>query len=241
MPASVPQQALVVEGLDVSYDTVPVVHGVRVVVQTGEAVAVIGSNGAGKTSMLRGIMRLVTAPVQRLELFGRSVRALRTHMLTHAGIGYVPEGRELFPGLTVHEELLIGGRRLPRNERGVQMDAMFAMFPRLRERHRQVTRTLSGGEQQMLAIARTLMAKPRLLLLDEPSLGLAPVVQDLVFGTLDVLRGQGLPMLLVEQNAFRALKLCSRAYVLELGRITREGSSAELLGDVAIQAAYLGR
>jgi branched-chain amino acid transport system ATP-binding protein len=118
---------------------------------------------------------------------------------------------------------------------------MFAMFPRLRERHRQVTRTLSGGEQQMLAIARTLMARPRLLLLDEPSLGLAPVIQDLVYGTLETLRRQGLSMLLVEQNAFRALKLCSRAYVLELGRITREGSSDELLGDPAIQTAYLGR
>jgi branched-chain amino acid transport system ATP-binding protein len=241
MKTPVPQQALVVEGLEVRYDTVPVVHGIRVVVQTGEAVAVIGSNGAGKTSMLRGIMRLVTAPVQRLELFGQSVRALRTHLINHAGIGYVPEGRELFPGLTVHEELLIGGRRLPRSERGVQLEAMFAMFPRLRERHRQVTRTLSGGEQQMLAIARTLMARPRLLLLDEPSLGLAPVIQDLVYGTLETLRHQGLSMLLVEQNAFRALKLCSRAYVLELGRITREGSSDELLGDPAIQTAYLGR
>lgn len=241
MTTPVSQHALVVEGLEVRYDTVPVVHGIHVVVQTGEAVAVIGSNGAGKTSMLRGIMRLVTAPVQRLELFGQSVRALRTHMINHAGIGYVPEGRELFPGLTVQEELLIGGRRLPRSERGVQLEAMFTMFPRLRERHRQVTRTLSGGEQQMLAIARTLMARPRLLLLDEPSLGLAPVIQDLVYGTLETLRRQGLSMLLVEQNAFRALKLCSRAYVLELGRITREGGSDELLGDAAIQAAYLGR
>jgi branched-chain amino acid transport system ATP-binding protein len=235
------QQALLVDGLDVSYDSVLAVQGVRIEVKTGEAVAVIGSNGAGKTSMLRGIMRLVTAPVQRLELFGQSVRALRTHKMTHAGIGYVPEGRELFPGLTVQEELLIGGRRLPRDERSAQLDRMFAMFPRLRERHRQVTRTLSGGEQQMLAIARTLMAGPRLLLLDEPSLGLAPVVQDLVYSTLDTLRRQGLSMLLVEQNAFRALKLCSRAYVLELGRVTREGSSDELLGDAAIQTAYLGR
>jgi branched-chain amino acid transport system ATP-binding protein len=227
MTAPEPAQALVVEGL--------------VVVQTGEAVAVIGSNGAGKTSMLRGIMRLVTAPVQRLELFGQSVRTLRTHVINHAGIGYVPEGRELFPGLTVQEELLIGGRRLSRSERGVQLEAMFAMFPRLGERHRQITRTLSGGEQQMLAIARTLMAKPKLLLLDEPSLGLAPVIQDLVYGTLETLRRQGLSMLLVEQNAFRALKLCNRAYVLELGRITREGSSDELLGDATIQAAYLGQ
>jgi branched-chain amino acid transport system ATP-binding protein len=241
MTMPVPKQALVVEGLEVRYDTVPVVHSICVVVQTGEAVAVIGSNGAGKTSMLRGIMRLVMARVRRLELFGQSVRALPTHLINHAGIGYVPEGRELFPGLTVHEELLIGGRRLPRSERGVQLEAMFAMFPRLRERHRQVTRTLSGGEQQMLAIARTLMARPRLLLLDEPSLGLAPVIQDLVYGTLETLRLQGLSMLLVEQNAFRALKLCSRAYVLELGRITREGSSDELLGDPAIQTAYLGR
>jgi branched-chain amino acid transport system ATP-binding protein len=234
-------EALVVVGMDVMYGPVRAVRSVNLSVGQSEAVAVIGSNGAGKTSMLRGIMRLVDAPAARLEVFGRSTRDLKTHELSRAGIGYVPEGRELFPGLTIEEELLIGGRRLPRENRYAKMEEMFQLFPRLRERHKQITRTLSGGEQQMLAIARTLMGNPRLLLLDEPSLGLAPVLQDVVYDTLEALRERGLPMLLVEQNAFRALKLCRRAYVLELGQITREGPSDELLNDPTIQSAYLGR
>lgn len=233
--------ALVVEGLEIAYGGTPAVRGVSLSVGKGEAVAVIGSNGAGKTSMLRGITGLVGARYDRLELFGRTLAGLPTYRLYHMGIGYVPEGRELFRGLSVEEELQIGGRSLDRSTYSARLDEAFELFPRLKERRTQITRTMSGGEQQMLAIARTLMAGPRLLLLDEPSLGLAPVIQDAVYSTLETLRNRGLSMLIVEQNAFRALRLASRAYVLELGEVTRKGPSAELIDDPGIQAAYLGR
>ncbi|MDX2156618.1 MAG: ABC transporter ATP-binding protein [Hyphomicrobiaceae bacterium] len=233
--------ALAVAGLEIAYGDTPAVRGVSLSVGKGEAVAVIGSNGAGKTSMLRGITGLVAARHERLELFGQSLAGLATYRLHRLGIGYVPEGRELFRGLSVEEELQIGGRFLDRGAYTARLDEAFELFPRLKERRTQITRTMSGGEQQMLAIARTLMAGPRLLLLDEPSLGLAPVIQDAVYGTLEALRNRGLSMLIVEQNAFRALRLASRAYVLELGQVTREAPSAELIDDPAIQAAYLGR
>lgn len=241
MSAPATQAAIRVNDLVVSYDSVVAVHGINFEVGPSEAVAVIGSNGAGKTSMLRGIMRLVRSRIGSIDLFGKSTLSLKAHEMSRIGIGYVPEGRELFRGFTVEEELQVGGRRLPRAERDARMEEMFALFPRLKERRKQITRTLSGGEQQMCAIARTLMTKPRILLLDEPSLGLAPVMQDIVYDTLDQLRENGLPILLVEQNAFRALKLCARAYVLELGRITRAASSKELLDDPDIQSAYLGK
>ena len=233
--------ALSVRGLRVAYGAVAAVREIDLVVGGDEAVAVIGSNGAGKTSMLRDIMGLAGASAGELLFNGASIAGLRTHAIARCGIGYVPEGRELFPGLTVKEELQIGGRFLPRAEQAAKLDEAFELFPRLRERQGQITRTLSGGEQQMVAIARTLMGKPRLLLLDEPSLGLAPVIQDVVYAALASLRQrEGLPMLLVEQNAHRALNLCSRAYVLELGQIVRVAESASLRNDPAIQAAYLG-
>ena len=233
--------ALVVEGLEIAYGGAPAVRGVSLSVGKGEAVAVIGSNGAGKTSALRGITGLVAARHDRLELFGQSLTGLPTYRLSRLGVGYVPEGRELFRGLSVEEELQIGGRFLDRGTYTARLDEAFALFPRLKERRAQITRTMSGGEQQMLAIARTLMAEPRLLLLDEPSLGLAPVIQDAVYGTLETLRNRGLSMLIVEQNAYRALRLASRAYVLELGQVTREGPSTVLIDDPDIQAVYLGR
>ena len=232
---------LSVRSLRVEYGAVAAVRGIDLTVGENEAVAVIGANGAGKTSMLRGIMGLAGVTAQEIRFNGISITALRTHAIARAGIGYVPEGRELFPGLTVNEELLLGGRFLPREERAAKLEEIHALFPRLRERRNQITRTLSGGEQQMVAIARTLMTKPRLLLLDEPSLGLAPVIQDVVYGALTKLRlAERMPMLLVEQNAHRALDLCSRAYVLELGRIIRSDDSATLRDDPMIQAAYLG-
>jgi branched-chain amino acid transport system ATP-binding protein len=232
---------LSVRGLRVDYGAVAAVRGIDLAVGEDEAVAVIGANGAGKTSMLRGIMGLAGATAREIRFNGKSITALRTHAIARAGIGYVPEGRELFPGLTVNEELLLGGRFLPREERAAKLAEIHTLFPRLRERRNQITRTLSGGEQQMVAIARTLMTRPRLLLLDEPSLGLAPVIQDVVYGALAMLRrAERLPMLLVEQNAHRALDLCSRAYVLELGQIIRADDSATLRDDPVIQAAYLG-
>jgi branched-chain amino acid transport system ATP-binding protein len=232
---------LSVRGLRVDYGAVAAVRGIDLTVGDDEAVAVIGANGAGKTSMLRGIMGLAGATAREISFNGTSITALRTYAIARAGIGYVPEGRELFPGLTVNEELLLGGRFLPREERAAKLEEIHALFPRLRERRNQITRTLSGGEQQMVAIARTLMTRPRLLLLDEPSLGLAPVIQDVVYEALTTLRrAERMPMLLVEQNAHRALDLCSRAYVLELGRVIRSDDSATLRDDPMIQAAYLG-
>jgi branched-chain amino acid transport system ATP-binding protein len=233
--------ALEVRDLRVRYGAVEAVHGVDLIVGKDEAVAVIGGNGAGKTSVLRGIMALAATRAEAIRFRGASIARMRTHDIARAGIGYVPEGRELFPGLTVQEELLLGGRFLARAERQAKLEEIFALFPRLRERRGQITRSLSGGEQQMVAIARALLTKPRLLLLDEPSLGLAPVIQDLVYEALATLRRtESLPMLLVEQNAHRALELCSRAYVLKLGCVTHVADSATLRGDPAIQAAYLG-
>jgi branched-chain amino acid transport system ATP-binding protein len=232
---------LSVRNLRVNHGAVLAVRGIDLTVGHNEAVAVIGGNGAGKTSMLRGIMGLASAAADAIDFNGSPIAGLRTHVIARSGIGYVPEGRELFPGLTVQEELLIGGRRIARAERDVGLEEMFALFPRLKERRTQITRTLSGGEQQMVAIARCLLTRPRLLLLDEPSLGLAPVIQDVVYQALASLRQtRALPILLVEQNAHRALVLCSRAYVLDLGRITMTADSTTLRNDPAIQAAYLG-
>ncbi len=232
--------ALAVSQLNVAYALVRVVKDLSIRVQAGEAVAVIGSNGAGKTSMLKAIMGLVPSSATERSFFGQSLAALPAHAIARLGIGYVPEGRELFQGLSVKEELQLGGRRLSRADLDAKMDEMFVLFPRLKERAHQITRTLSGGEQQMLAIARVLMGSPKPLLLDEPSLGLAPVLQDVVYETLAQLKAKGLPILLVEQNAYRALKLCERAYVIELGVIARAAPSDELLNDPAIKAAYLG-
>jgi branched-chain amino acid transport system ATP-binding protein len=232
--------ALSVKDLYVRYGAIAAVKGVSLEVQQGEAVAVIGSNGAGKTSMLKGILGLAGASSSGMWFKGLPVHGVATHKLTRLGIGYVPEGRELFPGLTVREELLIGGRHLSAQARHLRLAEIHALFPRLKERDGQITSTLSGGEQQMVAIARTLMMSPRLLLLDEPSLGLAPVIQDVVYAALEALKRGGLSMLLVEQNAHRAFQLCDRAYVLELGQFTNEGPSETLKNDAAVQKAYLG-
>ena len=241
MKDAAPPPALNVDRLKVAYAGTPAVRGVSLTVAKGEAVAVIGSNGAGKTSLLKGIMGLAPATASGIEFDGVAITGKPTHLLSRQGIGYVPEGRELFRGLAVEEELQIGGRFLAAVDYARRLEEVFGLFPRLAERRQQITRTLSGGEQQMLAIGRILMAGPRLLLLDEPSLGLAPVIQDAVYGTLETLRERGLSMLLVEQNAYRALRLCRRAYVLELGSVTREAASEDLMNDPAIQAAYLGR
>ena len=237
---SSPPAALSVALLHVAYGGTPAVRGVSLGVGRGEAVAVIGSNGAGKTSMLKGVMGLIPAKADAIEFEGQSVQGVPTHRLSRMGIGYVPEGRELFRGLAVEEELQLGGRLLARTDYEAKLGEVFRLFPRLEERRRQITRTLSGGEQQMLAIARTLMAGPRLLLLDEPSLGLAPVIQDAVYGTLNLLRCQGMSMLLVEQNARMALETAHHGYVLEVGRIVMADTCARLRESKDIQEFYLG-
>jgi len=231
--------ALVVRDLHVRYGAVTAVQGVSLDVAAAEAVAIIGSNGAGKSSLLRGIMGLVPAR-GLVTVGGHTMSGQSTNRIAREGVGYVPEGRELFSGMTVTEELLIGGRRLAVAERRQRLDRVLALFPRLAERRTQLTRTMSGGEQQMVAIGRTLMMGPGLLLLDEPSLGLAPVIQDAVYGALTVLRDEGLTILLVEQNANRALDLCRRAYVLALGRFISTGPSETLRHDPEMRAAYLG-
>lgn len=236
---TLPVDALAVNALKVAYGPITAVREISLTVGAREAVAVIGSNGAGKTSMLRAIMGLIPARGQ-VHVFGEDIHALPTHALFRRGIGYVPEGRMLFTGLTVAEELRIGGRYLSQPDYERKVAEVFSLFPRLAERRGQITQTMSGGEQQMLAIARILMGNPRLLLLDEPSLGLAPVIQDAVYETLSRLGRAGLPMLLVEQNAYRALNLCERAYVIELGSVVRADQASVLLHDPSIRTAYLG-
>jgi branched-chain amino acid transport system ATP-binding protein len=230
-----------VTDLHVSYGGMVAVRGVSFHVDAGEAVAILGANGAGKTSILKAIMGLVPAFSGAVELDGQRLEGSAASARAARGIAWVPEGRRLFPSLTVEENLRAGA--YPRRDRdSVRRDLgrVYALFPVLGERSPQLAKTLSGGEQQMCAIGRALMAAPRLLLIDEASLGLAPIVVSRVYATIEALLEQGLTTLLVEQNARQALRTVGRAYVLEAGRIERHGSSAQLLADPAVQRAYLG-
>ncbi|HET7343422.1 MAG TPA: ABC transporter ATP-binding protein [Methylomirabilota bacterium] len=218
------------------------VRGVSLEVRAGEIVALIGSNGAGKTTTLRAIAGLLPLRAGTVELEGRRLSGLGSAAIVAAGIAHVPEGRQLFPTMTVWENLELGARSAEGHARRAETLArVFALFPRLAERRSQVAGTLSGGEQQMVAIGRALMARPRLLMLDEPSLGLAPVVVSAIFANLAAINRDGLTILLVEQNVLRALRCSQRAYVLENGTITLAGESAALLADERIKRAYLGR
>jgi branched-chain amino acid transport system ATP-binding protein len=229
-------ELLRVEDLRVRYGAVEVVHGISFAASAGGVTALIGANGAGKTSTLAAISGLVAATGQ-VAFDGRELRGKPAHAIVRAGVVQVPEGREILARMTVEENLLLGlGHGHGTNELG----AAYERFPILAERRRLPAGTLSGGEQQMLAIARALLASPRLLLLDEPSLGLAPKMVAAVFETLADLRRQGMTMLLVEQNALRALRLADRAYVMELGRITMTGTGDELLRDEGVARTYLG-
>ncbi len=218
------------------------VRDVSLEVRTGEIVALIGSNGAGKTTTLRVICGLLPLRAGRIELDGVSVGGLRPPAIVAGGIAHVPEGRQLFPTMTVLENLELGARTPESRRRQAEsLERVLTLFPRLAERRRQLAGTLSGGEQQMTAIGRALMARPRLLMLDEPSLGLAPVVVTSIFDNLRAINGDGVTILLVEQNVLRALRLSHRAYVLENGTIVLHGASAHLLADETIKRAYLGR
>ena len=228
-------------GVSASYGAVPAVDGVSIEVGEGEAVGLLGANGAGKSTTLRAISGLVRLTAGRITFAGRDIAALPPYRVAELGIAHVPEGRQVFPELTVKENLEIGAY-VPRAkaDRARSLDLVLSIFPVLAERQRQLAGTMSGGEQQMLAVGRGLMLKPRLLMLDEPSLGLAPVVTDVTFAKIAEIHRMGTAILLVEQNVSRALTLVQRAYVLESGRVIMHGSSAELAGNRQVQAAYLG-
>ena len=229
------------EGIDAGYGDMTAVRGVSLEVRAGEIVALIGSNGAGKTTTLRAISGLIPLRGGRLELDGRLLEGATPAAIVAGGVAHVPEGRQLFPSMTVEENLWLGARTAEsRRRRAETWERVVALFPRLAERRRQLAGTLSGGEQQMAAIGRALMARPRLLMLDEPSLGLAPVVVSAIFENLARINEDGVTILLVEQNVPRALRLSHRAYVLENGTIALAGESGRLLADEAIRRAYFG-
>ena len=232
---------LSVADLHVRYGDMEAVRGVSFEVRAGEAVGLLGANGAGKTTILKALMGLVPASSGRVEFEGQALGTRPGWERARSGIAWVPEGRRLFPTFTVEENLRAGAYHRGNGETVARdLGRVYALFPAIERRKAQIAKTLSGGEQQMCALGRALMAAPRLLLVDEASLGLAPIVVSRVFAAIDALVREGLTMLLVEQNARQALKTVSRAYVLEAGRIAREGRSAELSADPAVQRAYLG-
>ncbi len=232
---------LQVQNLNVFYGGIHALRDVSLAVRAGEVVALIGANGAGKSTTLRAITGLVGTKSGSVTFDGRNITGVPAHILVGQGISMAPEGRGIFANLTVRENLEMGAYlQSDKAGMGDDMERGFRLFPRLKERVRQPAGTLSGGEQQMLAIARALMSRPRLLLLDEPSLGLAPMVCQTIFRTIDEIKSSGTTVLLVEQNANAALKHADRAYVLETGTIVLEGSAAEIARDPRVREAYLG-
>jgi branched-chain amino acid transport system ATP-binding protein len=230
-----------VEGLEAGYGDLVAVRDVSLEVHPGELVALIGSNGAGKTTTLRAICGLIRPRRGIVEFDGVRIDGHASSAIVARGIAHVPEGRQLFPSLTVEENLELGARSPEgRQHRAETLARVYALFPRLAERRTQLAGTLSGGEQQMAAIGRALMARPRILMLDEPSLGLAPVVVSAIFENLVTINRDGTTVLLVEQNVLRALRLCVRAYVLENGTVTMAGAPGVLLADEKVKRAYLG-
>ncbi len=233
---------LKLENVRVSYGAIEAVKGVSLEVRPGEVVAIIGANGAGKTTLLKGIAGLEPLASGRVTIHGVDCTQLPAHKRLGVGVALSPEGRGVFPDQTVRENLLLGGYALREDPSRVEklMAREFERFPRLAERRDQMAGTLSGGEQQMLAMSRALMSEPKLLLLDEPSLGLAPLIIADIFRSIRQLRQAGLTILLVEQMANQALSVADRAYVLETGHITLEGTGQQLLKDPKVRAAYLG-
>jgi branched-chain amino acid transport system ATP-binding protein len=227
-------------GLAVRYGQHEALHGVALGVAPGEIVVILGANGAGKSTLLQAVAGLVSSSGE-IVLDGKSIAGWPPHLVVEAGLALVPEGRRIFGDLTVHENLLLGAyaRRARQSERE-HLERVLALFPRLAERRRQVARTMSGGEQQMVAIGRAMMSAPAILMLDEPSLGLSPILCTELFRALAQIRKTGAGILLVEQNARQALAIADRGYLLENGRIVGEGPAASLAGDAAVQKAYLG-
>ena len=232
---------LELEGVDAFYGRVQALHGVSIAVDQSEIVALIGSNGAGKTTTLRTISGLMHPAKGTITFGGQDITKTKAHTIVGLGICQSPEGRRLFPRMQVVDNLQMGA--YTRSDKpGIQQDMqrVFDLFPRLKERSTQLAGTLSGGEQQMLAMGRAMMSRPKLLMLDEPSLGLAPILVDTIFKTIQEINAAGTPILLVEQNAVRALEVAHRGYVLETGNVVQKGSGKELLNSPDVQRAYLG-
>lgn len=232
---------LEIKDLNVHYGSIHAIHGINLKVEEGEIVTLIGSNGAGKTTTLHTISGLLKPTSGSIVFKGEEIQAIPAHKIVAKGLAQSPEGRMVFPDLTVGENLEMGA--FLRNDKdGIKADLkkMFTLFPRLEERRKQFAGTLSGGEQQMLAIARAYMAKPKLLLLDEPSLGIAPILVQAIFDAIVEINKSGMTVLLVEQNAYAALKIANRGYVLTTGEIAMQGPSAELISNEEIRKAYLG-
>ncbi|CAE6814978.1 High-affinity branched-chain amino acid transport ATP-binding protein LivF [Paraburkholderia domus] len=233
---------LEIRDLRVGYGNVEVLHGISLDVGEGEIVALLGSNGAGKTTTLRAISGLIRPRAGQIVMGGHALTGLRAHQIVALGLGHVPEGRRMFGALTVEENLRLGGYLIRRDSAVLEQRIadVYQTFSRLGERRSQLAGTLSGGEQQMLAIARALMLRPRIIVLDEPSMGLAPKLVRAIFGMIADICKEGTAILLVEQNARQALRIAQRAYVLESGRIALAGPAHELAQDTRVRAAYLG-
>ncbi len=231
---------LEIKDLHVSYGAIEAIKGINLHVNRGEVVTILGANGAGKTTTLRTISGLLKAKSGKIIFEDKDITNINAHKIVSLGMSHSPEGRRVFGTLNVEENLLMGAYTLKNYDKKT-LEWIYEILPRLKERKKQLAGTLSGGEQQMLAIGRAIMSKPKLLILDEPSLGLAPVLVKVIFKAIKQIASSGVTVLLVEQNAKAALKLANRGYVLELGNISHEGSSEELLSSKVIQEAYLGK
>src|SRR6201996_2230200 len=237
--SSAPRPLLEVDSIEVRYGAIAAIKGISFSVGEGEIVALLGANGAGKTTTQKTVSGMLRPAAGQIRYDGERIDGIPAHELINLGICHVPEGRHVFPRMTVAENLEMGAFRFKRPD-AAELERVLTMFPRLRERYKQQAGTLSGGEQQMLAIGRALMGKPRLLLLDEPSMGLAPLIVAQIFDIIREVNNLGVTVLLVEQNAAQALALADRGYVLETGEIVLTGSGSDLLADDRVRAAYLG-
>ena len=232
---------LKVTDLAVSYGAIKALRGISFDVNAGEIITLIGSNGAGKTTTLHAISNIIKKSAGEIRFEDENIGDLAPNAIVKRGLIHVPEGRRIFANLTVKENLEMGAfTRTDKAEIKADMEVVYEMFPRLKERLKQISGTLSGGEQQMLAMGRALMSKPKLLLLDEPSMGLAPILVDEIFSIIQQINKAGTTILLVEQNAYKALSIASRAYILETGLITKSGNAKDLIKDNSVKAAYLG-
>jgi branched-chain amino acid transport system ATP-binding protein len=231
---------LEVERIDVFYGRIQALRGVSLHVDEGEIVTLIGANGAGKTTTLRAISGLTPASSGQIRMRGQDISRMQAEDIVSKGIGHAPEGRRIFARMSVRENLDLGAYIRRDGETRSDMERVYTLFPRLRERQGQLAGTLSGGEQQMLCIGRAMMSRPKVLLLDEPSLGLAPLMVDTIFQVIREINAEGTTILLIEQNALKALGVAARGYVLETGRIVKEGESKQLMESPDVQKAYLG-